>query len=232
VSLEADIRGRLRSVRARMTRAAEAAGRDPSAIRLVAVSKTFDVAHVTAAAGAGQVDFGENRVQEAAEKIERVALPLRWHLVGHLQSNKVRRAASLFACIQSVDSIDVLRRLERAAVETGTTPEVLVQVDLAGEATKHGARPEDLEHLFAEAAACHAVRVTGLMTLPPFFDDPEQARPYFDRLRTLREELRARDMPAAMLRELSMGMSHDFEVAIQEGATVVRVGTAIFGERG
>jgi pyridoxal phosphate enzyme (YggS family) len=232
VSLEADIRGRLRSVRARMTRAAEAAGRDPSAIRLVAVSKTFDVAHVTAAAGAGQVDFGENRVQEAAEKIERVALPLRWHLVGHLQSNKVRRAASLFACIQSVDSIDVLRRLERAAVETGTTLEVLVQVDLAGEATKHGARPEDLEHLFAEAAACHAVRVTGLMTLPPFFDDPEQARPYFDRLRTLREELRARDMPAAMLRELSMGMSHDFEVAIQEGATVVRVGTAIFGERG
>ncbi len=231
MSLEADIRARLADVRARITRAAEAAGRDPSDIRLVAVSKTFGAEYVEAAAAAGQLEFGENRVQEAAEKIDRVAAPARWHLVGHLQSNKARRAASLFACIQSVDSVDLLRRLDAAAADEATSPDVLVQVDLAGEPTKHGATPEQVQRIFAEAAACRAVRLTGLMALPPFFDDAEEARPYFRRLRVLRDRMVAGGTPAPLLRELSMGMSHDFEVAVQEGATIVRVGTAIFGAR-
>jgi pyridoxal phosphate enzyme (YggS family) len=232
VPLEADIGIRLSSIRARVARAAEAAGRDPRSICLIAVSKTFGIDRVKAAAAAGQVDFGENRVQEGLEKIGQAAgLPLRWHLIGHLQGNKARKAAATFACIHSIDGADLLRRVDLAAAEERTRPELLVQVDLAGEPTKHGARPEDLDEILAAASDCRAARVVGLMLLPPFFDDPEDARPYFRRLRTLRDGLKARGVPSDMLAELSMGMSHDFEVAIQEGATMVRVGTAIFGER-
>ncbi len=232
MSLESDIHARLSSVRNRLTRAAEGAGRDPRGVRLIAVSKTFGVEAVKAAASAGQVEFGENRVQEALDKIEQVAgLPLRWHLIGHLQSNKARRAAASFACIHSIDSVDLLTRVDRAAAEAGTSPEVLVQVDLAGETTKHGAPPDTLDAIFASARDCRAARIVGLMVLPPYFENPEDARPYFRRLRTLRDGLQARGIPATMLAELSMGMSHDFEVAIQEGATMIRVGTAIFGDR-
>jgi pyridoxal phosphate enzyme (YggS family) len=232
VPLEADISVRLSSVCARVSRAAEAARRDPRSICLIAVSKTFGIDHVKAAASAGQIDFGENRVQEAVEKIEQArGLPLRWHLVGHLQSNKARKAAASFAFIHAIDSADLLRRVDRAAVEAKTTPELLVQVDLAGEPTKHGARPEELDEIFAAARECQTARVAGLMLLPPFFDDPEGARLSFRRLRTLRNDLAVRGVPAPMLTHLSMGMSHDFEVAIEEGATMVRVGTAIFGER-
>ncbi len=215
-----------------MSRAASAAHRDPSAVRLVAVSKTFGIEHVRAAASLGQVDFGENRVQEAAGKIDQAApLGLTWHLVGHLQANKARKAAQVFAWIHSIDGVDLLRRVDRAAAEAGTRPRLLVQVDLAGEPTKHGAKPEELEPLFAAAAECQAARLEGLMLLPPFAEDSEQARPYFRKLRALRDELAGMGVPAAMLAHLSMGMSHDFEVAIDEGATMVRVGTAIFGER-
>ena len=231
--LEPDISARLSSVRARVSRAAEAARRDPESVCLIAVSKTFSIDHVKAAASAGQIDFGENRVQEAVEKIEQArGLPLRWHLVGHLQSNKARKAAASFALIHSIDSADLLRRVDRAAVDAKTAPELLVQVDLAGEPTKHGARPEELDEIFAAARECQTARVAGLMLLPPFFEDPELSRPYFRRLRTLRDDLGGRGVPAPMLVHLSMGMSHDFEVAIQEGATMVRVGTAIFGQRG
>ncbi len=231
--LEPDISARLSSVRARVSRAAEAARRDPESVCLIAVSKTFGIDHVKAAASAGQIDFGENRVQEAVEKIEQArGLPLRWHLVGHLQSNKARKAAASFALIHSIDSADLLRRVDRAAVDAKTAPELLVQVDLAGEPTKHGARPEELDEIFAAARECQTARVAGLMLLPPFFEDPELSRPYFRRLRTLRDDLGGRGVPAPMLVHLSMGMSHDFEVAIQEGATMVRVGTAIFGQRG
>jgi pyridoxal phosphate enzyme (YggS family) len=228
----------LAAVRARIARAAARAGRDPSDVRLIAVSKTFPLESVLAAAAAGQRDFGENRVQEALQKQEALQrtgpsadTPLEWHLIGHLQSNKARRAAGAFACIHSVDSADLLRRLDAAAAETGVRQDVLVQVDLAGEATKFGAATDEAERIVEAGAACRAVRVRGLMLLPPWFDDPEMTRPFFRRLVEFRDRLLARGVPAPMLRELSMGMSHDLEVAIEEGATMVRVGTAIFGAR-
>ena len=223
---------RLRAIRERVDGAAHSAGRDPASVRLVAVSKTFPLDAVREAYAAGQRDFGENRVQEALQKIERSTdLSIRWHLIGHLQTNKARKAASAFAMIESVDTVELLERLDRGAGESGRTPELLIQVDLAGEAAKHGASPAEVPRLFEAAAACRAARVVGLMTLPPAPDTPEDARPWFRRLRDLRDEWLAAGVPASMLRELSMGMSGDFEVAIQEGATQVRVGTAIFGSR-
>jgi pyridoxal phosphate enzyme (YggS family) len=231
VSLD-DISGNLAAVRGRLERAAHAAGRDARGIRLIAVSKTFSLEFVRAAAAHGQVDFGENRVQEALQKIEASAeLRIRWHLIGHLQSNKVRKAAGGFAAIHSVDSVDLLKRLDDAAAEQGKRPEILVQVDLAGEATKYGAPPDEARRIVDAALGCRAVRLTGLMLLPPWLEDPEQVRPYFARLRGFRDELLASGIDPGALRELSMGMSHDFEVAIEEGATMVRVGTAIFGRR-
>lgn len=222
----------LRAVRARMDSAAGRAGRDPADVTLIAVSKTFGADHVRAAWATGQREFGENKVQEALQKIGETAdIPVRWHLIGHLQSNKARKAAGPFACIHSVDSVDLLERLDAAAVEAGTTPDVLVQVDLAGETTKFGA-PSDAARQLAEAAlGCRAVRLRGLMLLPPWSDDPELARPWFSQLRRLQLAWIAGGLPAASLRDLSMGMSHDFEAAIEEGATMVRVGTAIFGKR-
>jgi hypothetical protein len=227
-----EITARLSAVRQRLARALERAGRLPSSARLVAISKTHPAGDVRAAFEAGQVDFGENRVQEALEKIAATSdIPITWHLVGHVQSNKARRAAGAFTWIHSIDSVDLLRRVDAAAAEGGHRPELLVQVDLAGEPTKHGAAADTWLALFAAASECRAARVVGLMLLPPFLPDPEDARPYFRRLRGLRDELAGRGIPPEMLRELSMGMSHDFEVAVEEGATLVRVGTAIFGER-
>jgi pyridoxal phosphate enzyme (YggS family) len=212
--------------------AAGAAGRDPSSIRLVAVSKTFPTEAVREAYAAGQRDFGENRVQEGLQKIgETTDLTIRWHLLGHLQTNKARKAGPAFAMVQSVDSVELIQKLDAAAVEGKRTPELLIQVDLAGEATKFGVPPAEVPRLFDAAAACRAAAVVGLMTLPPVPDTPEDARPFFRRLRQLRDEWLAAGVPASMLGELSMGMSGDFEVAIQEGATIVRVGTAIFGSR-
>ena len=223
---------RLSQVRARIDAAAWGAGRDPSSVRLVAVSKTFPIDAVREAYAAGQRDFGENRVQDALEKIQAsVDLEARWHLLGHLQTNKAKRAASAFAMIQSVDSVELLRKLDAAAAESGQTPELLIQVDLANETTKFGATPGDVPPILDAAADCRAARVAGLMTLPPIPETPEEARPWFRRLRELRDGWLAGGTPPAMLQELSMGMSGDFEVAVQEGATIVRVGTAIFGSR-
>ena len=223
---------RLSQIRARMAAAAGAANRDPSSIRLVAVSKTFPVEAVREAYAAGQRDFGENRVQEGLQKIgETTDLTIRWHLLGHLQTNKARKAGPAFAVVQSVDSVELIQKLDAAAAEAGRTPELLIQVDLAGEATKFGALPAEIPRLFDAAGACRAASVVGLMTLPPVPDTPEDARPFFRRLRDLRDEWLAAGVPASMLRELSMGMSGDFVVAIEEGATIVRVGTAIFGSR-
>ena len=223
---------RLAEVRARIDAAARGAGRDPSSVRLVAVSKTFPVDAVREAYAAGHRDFGENRVQEALDKIAASAdLDLRWHLLGHLQTNKARKAAPAFAMIQSLDSVELLRKLDAAAAESGGSPELLVQVDLAGEATKYGARPEEVPPIFEAASRCTAARVVGVMTLPPIPDTPEDARPWFRRLQELRQQWLAGGVPPAMLRDVSMGMSGDFEVAILEGATIVRVGTAIFGSR-
>jgi pyridoxal phosphate enzyme (YggS family) len=222
---------RLSEVRARIDAAARGAGRDPASVRLVAVSKTFPIEAVREAYAAGQRDFGENRVQEALEKIGASDLDVRWHLLGHLQTNKARKAATAFAMIQSVDSVELVRKLDAAAGESGCAPELLVQVDLAGEETKYGVRPGDVLPILDVAARCRAVRVVGVMTLPPIPDEPEDARPWFRQLRELRDQWLAAGVPAGLLREMSMGMSGDFEVAIQEGATIVRVGTAIFGSR-
>lgn len=228
----AEIRTRLTDIRARMADAAGRAGRRPEDVRLIAVSKTFPIDAVRAAHEAGQVDFGENRVQEALQKIaESAEMGIRWHLIGHLQSNKAKKAAEQFAAIHAIDGVDLLRRVDAAAAAAGRSPELLVQIDLALEATKHGAPVGQVPAIFAEAALCRAARVVGLMLLPPLAEKPEQARPWFRRVRQLRDTLVAGGVPAALLKELSMGMSHDFEVAIEEGATQVRLGTALFGPR-
>ena len=196
------------------------------------ISKTFTADHIKAAADCGQIDFGENKVQEALEKMDQTAdLPLRWHLVGHLQSNKARKAGARFDVVHSVDQAAIASRLDEGASAAGRRVELLAQVDLAGEPTKHGARADELPAIFQAAAGLSAARFVGLMLLPPAVDDPEQARPYFRAIRALRDELVGLGVDQAMLGELSMGMSHDFEVAIEEGATLVRVGTAIFGSR-
>ena len=226
------IADRLTGIRERIAAAARSAGRDPSSVVLVAVSKTFPIEAVREAYAAGQRDFGENRVQEGLQKIAvSTDLRIRWHLLGHLQTNKARKAAPAFATIHSVDSVELLQKIDAAAADEGRTPELLIQVDLAGEATKFGAPPAGVPRLFDAAAGCRAARLAGLMTLPPVPDSPEDARPWFRKLRDLRDEWLAAGVPAPMLKELSMGMSADFEVAIQEGSTMVRVGTAIFGSR-
>lgn len=227
----ASLLARLADVRERIARAADRVERDPASIRLIAVSKTFSPDHVRIAADAGQIDFGENKVQEGLQKMELVGLPhLRWHLIGHLQSNKAKKAIG-FHAVHSIDSAGLLLKLEAAGREQNRTQEALVQVDLALEPNKHGATPEDLGPIFAAARDCTAVRVVGLMTLPPAVDDPEDARPWFRRLRAVRDDLIQHGIPPAMVGQLSMGMSHDYEVAIEEGATIIRVGSAIFGTR-
>jgi len=230
------LRARLDEVRGRIGQCARRCNRAPEEITLVAVSKTHAAEAVREAWVAGARDFGENRVQEADEKLDALRdLDLRWHLIGRLQSNKARRAVKIFDLIHSIDSAALVERLERLCAEEGRESlPILVQVDLAGEATKAGAGEAGLPGIFATLKSCRQVRCVGLMTLPPFFDEAEQVRPYFRRLRELRDELREQGAFAAGegAGELSMGMSHDFEVAIEEGATMVRVGTSIFGARG
>lgn len=227
----ATIRVRLREVHERIDRAASRAQRDPSTICLVAVSKFFAAQDVRSAAEAGQVHFGESKVQEALSKMDQTAdLDLTWHLVGHLQSNKARRAASHFHVIHSVDDAALISKLDEAAGAASRTVQLLIQIDLAGEPTKHGVNVDALHAVLEAARQTHFVRVVGLMLLPPAVAHPEAARPYFTRLRALRDELAAL-FPDLPLSELSMGMSLDFEVAIEEGATMVRIGSAIFGDR-
>jgi pyridoxal phosphate enzyme (YggS family) len=226
------IADRVAAVRERIARAAERASRPPGDITLVGVSKTFPAESVRAAFASGVRHFGENRVQEAGAKIEALAdlrsSGLQWHLIGHLQSNKGRKAASLFDVIQSVDSAALAERLARAATESGRTLQVLVQVDLAGEAAKSGVPEAELPEALRGMQGLDGLRVTGLMALPPYLD-VEEVRPYFRRLRVLRDEMAKEGLLDG--NDLSMGMSHDFEAAVEEGATIVRVGTAIFGER-
>jgi hypothetical protein len=227
-----DISNNLAAVRERIAAAAVAAGRGANDVGLLAVSKTFSADHVRAAYATGQRDFGENKVQEALQKIAETAdLEIRWHLIGHLQSNKVKKAAPAFAAIHAIDSAELVRRVDAAATDAGAAPELFIQVDLAGETTKFGAPEADVPAIARAALECRAARLRGLMLLPPWFDEPELARPYFRRLRELRDRLVADGIDRSRLLDLSMGMSHDFEVAIQEGATLVRVGTAIFGKR-
>ncbi|NOT26266.1 MAG: YggS family pyridoxal phosphate-dependent enzyme [Acidobacteria bacterium] len=226
------IADRLAEVRARIDAAARSAGRNPSSVKLIAVSKTVPLDRILEAHAAGQRDFGENRVQEALQKIQASTdFLISWHLIGHLQTNKARRAGTAFATIQSIDSVELLQKVDAAAAEAGSRPELLIQVDVAGEASKFGAAPADVPRIFDAAGSLKAASVVGLMTIPPPADRPQDARPWFQRVRELRDRWVQSGVPASMLRELSMGMSGDFEVAIQEGATMVRVGTAIFGSR-
>ena len=223
---------RIEQVRQRIRAAADRASRPAADVTLLAVSKTHPVETIKAAIASGLTQFGENRVQEAEEKIPQVGRrAAQWHLIGHLQSNKARKAAAPFAASHSVDSEDLLQRIDTAAAESGAHPDVLVQVDLAGEETKFGASADAARRVVDAALNARAVRLVGLMLLPPWNEDQEQTRPWFRRLRDTREEWLAQGLPADSLRHLSMGMSHDFEAAIEEGATMVRVGTAIFGKR-
>jgi pyridoxal phosphate enzyme (YggS family) len=228
------VAARLTGIRARIEAAAKNCGRDPAEVRLIAISKTHPASAIKRVIEFGALDIGENRVQEAEGKISEIGRDaVRWHLVGHLQANKARRAVNLFDYIHSLDSLDLARRLDRLCQEEGREKlAVLVQVDLGHEETKSGIDESDLTHLVEGIGPLERLELTGLMTLPPFFDDPEQSRPFFRRLRRLRDELAARGAFGNGKGELSMGMTNDFEVAIEEGATMVRVGTAIFGERG
>ena len=219
----------LADVRAAIAAAALRARRDPGSVRLVAVSKTVDLARIQAAVDAGQDLFGENYLQEARDKIAILGRPVSWHLVGSLQSNKAREAVALFDLIHAVDRLKLARALDAAAARLGQVQDVLIQVNQAGEATRSGVTPSAAPALLQEVAQLPHLRVLGLMTMPPWFPDPEAARPYFKALRVLRDHLRG--LTGLPLTELSMGMSGDFAVAVEEGATLVRVGTAIFGSR-
>ena len=224
---------RLTAVQERIAAAARNAGRAPDEVKLIAISKTHPASVIRTLIDLGATDLGENRVQEAEDKITEIGREtVRWHLVGHLQANKARRAVSLFEVIHSLDSLDLAKRLNRLCDEEGRdTLAVLIQVDLGHEETKSGITESELTHLVDELGPLTHLKLIGLMTLPPFFDDAEQSRPFFRRLRELRDELESRGAFGDRKGELSMGMTHDFEVAIQEGATMVRIGTAIFGER-
>lgn len=225
----APVRERVAWVLDRIAQAETLSRRPPGSVRLVAVSKTQPLARILEAHAAGLSVFGENYVQEAAEKVPR--LPgAEWHLIGKLQGNKVRRAVSLFSWIQTVDSAERLSEISRCAVPAGKVVPVLIEVNLGGEGSKAGASPDALRAILEASASLPGVRVTGLMAIPPYAEDPGESRPYFSRLRELRDALSG-EAPGTALSELSMGMSNDFEAAIEEGATMVRVGTAVFGSR-
>lgn len=219
-------------IRARIRAAAERAGRDPRSVRLVAVSKHQPLEVIREAMAAGQVVFGENYLQEASDKVVALGPGVVWHCIGHLQSNKARIAAEIFDCIETIDRLKLARALETKLAELGKTMPVLVQVNVGGEAQKAGVAPEEAVQLCRDLHDFPHLIVQGLMTMPPFVDDPEESRGCFRQLRLLGEELAAKGLLGKQGSvELSMGMSGDFEVAIEEGATLVRVGTALFGER-
>jgi PLP dependent protein len=226
----------LAHVRDRIATACARCGRDVSTVKLMAVSKTFPADAIRDAYAAGQRLFGENRVQEWSDKRSALAdlADLEMHLIGHLQSNKAGKAAQIFDAVDSIDSLKLLERLNDAAKnKTGALLRVLIEINVGGEEAKSGIAPEspELEQMLTPAASLTNIEVRGLMTIPPFTDDPEGARPYFRQLRELRDQIAARNLSRIQMDELSMGMSHDFEVAIEEGSTCVRVGTAIFGAR-
>lgn len=227
------LRDRLEEVRRKIKECALRCRRLPEEITLVAVSKTHPAELVRQAIAAGLADFGENRVQEAEPKIAEVERQgARWHLIGHLQSNKVRRAVALFDVIHSLDSIELAHKLDRYCAESGREKlPVLIQVDLGHKATKSGADESEVQSIAQAVVDSQHLRLTGLMTVPPFFSDPARARPFFQQLRELRDALASQNKFGDRAGELSMGMTNDYQVAIEEGATIVRIGTAIFGER-
>jgi len=212
----------------RIDKAARRAGRNPAEVKLVAVSKTVETDRIKEAIEAGVTILGENYVQEAQKKIEEIGHGVSWHFIGHLQSNKVKYAIRLFDMIHSIDSIPLAEELNRRAEKESRRMNVMVEVNLSGEASKFGTEEEKAFDIARQVSNFQNLSLIGLMTMPPYFDDPELSRPYFIQLRALKERMVKEDIP---VKELSMGMSNDFEVAIEEGATHVRVGTAIFGAR-
>jgi pyridoxal phosphate enzyme (YggS family) len=221
----------LSAVRERMVKAAARVGRDPEPIVLVAVTKTVPVEQIRAAIAAGQRVFGENRVQEAHDKVQALGHDVQWHLIGHLQRNKVKFVGDLFDLIHSVDSLPVVQEIDRRLTRQGQVMPILMQVNIGDETTKSGVAPAATLTLVQEMAALSHVAIRGLMCIPPALEDPEAVRPYFAQLRALAAQIDQAHLPNVAMTELSMGMSHDFEVAIEEGATMVRVGSAIFGPR-
>ncbi|MDD2733892.1 MAG: YggS family pyridoxal phosphate-dependent enzyme [Desulfuromonadaceae bacterium] len=215
----------------RINSTAEKSGRDPATIRLVAVSKTRPATDISAAFQAGQTVFGENYIQELVPKLAEVPVPVEWHVIGHLQSNKVKFIAGQVAMIHSVDRISLATEIDRQWGKLNKVCDILIQVNISGESTKSGTTEVGAIQLVRECALLPHIRVRGLMTMPPFFDDPEAARPFFAELRRLSETVAALNIAGVDMVELSMGMSGDFEAAIEEGATLVRIGTAIFGNR-
>jgi len=227
-----DIKGNVARVQERIASACRRCGRRPEDVKLLAVSKTFPPECIRAAYGAGLRDFGENRVQEAQGKRPALSeLSITWHLVGHLQTNKAKAARELFHCVHSVDSFRLAQKLDQATTPGGGRLPVLLEVNLGGEGTKAGVGEAEIIQLAEQVSRLATLEVRGLMVIPPFFEDPEQARPYFRRLGELARMIGLRNIANVSMQELSMGMSLDFEVAIEEGATIVRVGTAIFGPR-
>ncbi|HEV2903462.1 MAG TPA: YggS family pyridoxal phosphate-dependent enzyme [Pyrinomonadaceae bacterium] len=228
-----ELRLRVPGVWSRIEAAAKRSGRTRDAVKLICVSKTHPADVVRAAIEAGVTDLGENRVQEAEPKIGELGREAAtWHLIGHLQSNKARRAVQLFDMIHSIDSVALVEKLDRACADLHREQlPVLIQVDLGHETTKSGADESELPELIGAVTSSEHLKLIGFMTLPPFFEDAESTRPFFAKLRELRDEYQQRGVFGASQGELSMGMTHDFEVAIEEGATMVRIGTAIFGAR-
>ncbi len=222
---------RFREIRERIERAAEKAGRDPAAIRLIAVSKTKPVSMIREAVAAGVTDLGENYIQEAREKIPQIAGPVHWHFIGHLQKNKAKYAAALFEWVHTIDRVEIADALNRRAGMEGRTLKVLIEVNVGRETSKSGVLEEGLIPLVEHVSTCSNLSLKGLMVIPPLATEPEEAREYFIKTRRLSEEVASRHIPGVSMDELSMGMTSDFEVAIEEGATMVRVGTAIFGPR-
>ena len=222
------VRENLLRVTERIEKATRRAGRSPGEIKLVAVSKTVDAGRIREAIEAGVSILGENYVQEAQKKIEEIGKPVSWHFIGHLQSNKAKVAVRLFDAVHCVDSLPLAEALNRRAQQADRKMPVMIEVNLSGETTKFGTEEEKVMTLARAILKLDHLSLDGLMTMPPYFDDPGMSRPYFVQLRALKERLAAGGIP---LKDLSMGMSNDFEVAIEEGATYVRVGTAIFGER-
>lgn len=225
----------LAKIRESIFLAARRAGRDPSEITLMAVSKTFSPEHIREAYAAGARVFGESKVQEFSGKFPAIAdlADAHWHMIGHLQSNKATKAAEIFSAIDSIDSLRVAEKLNSAAEQLKKKLEVLVEINVGGETAKSGlsADSHEFEDILTSAPQLDHLTFRGLMTVPPFTDDPHQGRSYFRKLRELRDSIASRSLPAVSMEVLSMGMSHDFEVAIEEGSTCVRIGTAIFGKR-
>ena len=218
-------------VRQRIAEAARTSGRPASAVRLMAVTKTVDDRRITQAIAAGVDMIGENYVQEALRKIELMGKSVEWHLIGHLQTNKAKYAVRLFDMIHSLDRIELARELDRRSGMAGVVTKVLVEVNISGEETKRGVAHRDALPLIREVSALENLSVQGLMTMPPWYDDPEETRPFFVALRELKDRVAAESLPRVEMRELSMGMSQDYKVAVEEGATIVRIGRSIFGER-